>query len=111
MTNNESARSRSDSEHSTEPFTDASPGGIRKRNNVSETDGSNDSATISPPATSNKTNLARTAMLSAAKRAVCNTNNYDSSGFTLVDGAEDEADTSAGLFKQRLETIDFTDEV
>ncbi|CAF1174340.1 unnamed protein product [Adineta ricciae] len=110
VNNNESARSRSDSEQSSEPLTDTSSSGIRKRNNVSETDGSNDSATISPPAASNKPNLARTAMLSAAKRAICNTNNYDSSGFTLVDGVEDEADTSAGLFKQRLETIDFTDE-
>ena len=40
-----------------------------------------------------------------------NTNNYDGSTFTLIDGAEDEADSSAGLFKQRFDILDFTDEV
>ncbi|UJR10374.1 hypothetical protein I4U23_014579 [Adineta vaga] len=106
-------RSRSDSEHSIEPLVDSSLNPTRKRNNLSENDGPNES--ISPPATSNKTNLARTAILSAAKRAVSNSNtnnntNYDGVGFTLIDSAEDEPDSSAGLFKQRLDTIDFTDE-
>jgi hypothetical protein len=78
-----------------------------------ESTGVNNSS-ISPPTTnSNKSNLARTAILSAAKRAACNnnTNNYDGSVFTLIDGAEDEADSSASLFKQRFDTIDLTDEV
>jgi hypothetical protein len=73
-------------------------------------------SSISPPATTgntNKSNLARTAILSAAKRAACNnnTNNYDGSVFTLLDGAEDEADSSAGTLKQRFDAIDLTDEV
>jgi len=79
-----------------------------------ESTGVNNSS-ISPPtaANANKSNLARTAILSAAKRAACNnnTNNYDGSVFTLIDGAEDEADSSASLFKQRFDTIDLTDEV
>jgi hypothetical protein len=59
-----------------------------------------------------KSTLARTAILLAAKRAACNnTNNYDGSTFTLIDGAEDEADSNAGLFKQRFDILDFTDDV
>jgi len=88
---------------------------IRKRNNPSECEGNNEStnSAISPPVTNtNKSNLARTAILLAAKRAASNnTNNYDGSAFTLVDGAEDEADSSASLLKQRFDAIDLTDEV
>jgi hypothetical protein len=130
------SRSRSDSEHSTEPLTDPSSISLstltRKRNNLSESEvpnestggitGSSISPSSAPPtpipltttATTNKSNLARTAILLAAKRAACNnnhTNNYDGSAFTLIDGTEDETDSSAGLFKQRFDFIDFTDEV
>ena len=72
---------------------------------------------ISPPSTSttnlNKSNLARTAMLSAAKRAASGQNplNYDGTPFTLLDCIEDEADSSASLLRQRLDAIDLTDEV
>ena len=140
------SRSRSDSEHSTEPSTD--PSSIsqstltRKRNNLSESEVPNEStgvtgssispssapptpmppppsittttATTTTTTNNNKSNLARTAILLAAKRAACNnnnTNNYDGSAFTLIDGIEDETDSSAGLFKQRFDVIDFTDEV
>jgi hypothetical protein len=69
-------------------------------------------ASTSTVPTNNKSTLARTAILLAAKRAACNnTNNYDGSTFTLIDGIEDEADSSAGLFKQRFDILDFTDEV
>lgn len=132
------SRSRSDSEHSTEPLPDPSVNPqitlTRKRNNLSESEVPNESTGIPtsslsapstpaplPPSTSaatstattnNKSNLARTAILLAAKRAACNnnTNNYDGSTFTLTDGIEDEADSSAGLFKQRFDILDFTDE-
>ena len=114
-------RSRSDSEHSTEPLTDPSLNSTRKRNNLSESETNNEStgannSSVSPPATTastNKSTLARTAILSAAKRAACNNNtiNNDGSTFTLIDGAEDEADSSASLFKQRFDAIDLTDEV
>jgi hypothetical protein len=89
--------------------------------NLSESEINNEpiglnNSSISPPATTtniNKSNLARTAILSAAKRAACNNNinNYDGSVFTLIDGTEDEADSSAGLLKQRFDAIDLTDEV
>ncbi|CAF2778414.1 unnamed protein product [Rotaria sp. Silwood2] len=121
-------RSRSDSEHSVEPSTDSSLNLIRKRNNLSESEVNNEligvnNSSISPPATTttttttastNKSNLARTAILLAAKRAASynnnNANNYDGSTFTVIDGTEDEADSSAGLFKQRFDAIDLTDE-
>ena len=113
----------------------------RKRNNLSESEIPNvstivhtssispSSASVTPiphppPASSlltssslpanNKSNLARTAILLAAKRAAHynnSSNAYDGSTFTLIDGTEDEADSSAGIFKQRLDTLDFTDEV
>jgi hypothetical protein len=132
------SRSRSDSEPSTEPLSDPSSSLqttlTRKRNNLSESEVPNESTSIpfssispsSAPATlvhppqsstlstNNKSNLARTAILLAAKRAAChsnNTNNYDGSTFTLTDGIEDEADSNAGLFKQRFDILDFTDEV
>ncbi|UJR35597.1 hypothetical protein I4U23_028348 [Adineta vaga] len=110
----------------------------RKRNNLSESEIPNESTNLpislispssapatpipQPPssssssstlATNNKSNLARTAILLAAKRAACNNNlpnNYDGSTFTLIDGIEDEADSNAGLFKQRFDVLDFTDE-
>ncbi|CAF0992985.1 unnamed protein product [Adineta steineri] len=108
------ARSRSDSEHSTEPYIDSSLNIIRKKANLSENDestGGIHNSSISPVTNSNKSNLARTAILSAAKRAACNNmNNCDGTAFTLIDGTEDEADSSAGLFKQRFDTIDLTDE-
>ncbi|CAF0866233.1 unnamed protein product [Adineta steineri] len=132
------SRSRSDSEPSTEPLVDLSSTSqtvlIRKRNNLSESEIPNESTGVpissmspsSAPATpvslpvssststltiNNKSNLARTAILLAAKRAVCNnTNNYDGSTFTLVDSTEDEADSNANLFKQRFDILDFTDE-
>lgn len=68
------------------------------------------------PANTNKSNLARTAILSAAKRAACNNNNtnvngYDPSTFMLLDATEDEADSSTGVFKQRFDAIDLTDDV
>jgi hypothetical protein len=74
------------------------------------------SATATTTTNNNKSNLARTAILLAAKRAASHsnnpsTNNYDGSTFNLIDGTEDEPDSSAGLFKQRFEMIDFTDEV
>ncbi|CAF4136831.1 unnamed protein product [Adineta steineri] len=108
------ARSRSDSEHSTEPYIDSSLNIIRKKANLSENDestGGIHNSSISPVTNSNKSNLARTAILSAAKRAACNhMNNCDGTAFTLIDGTEDEADSSASLFKQRFDTIDLTDE-
>lgn len=119
-------RSRSDSEHSVEPAVDSSLNSTRKRNNLSESELNNEatptnSSSISPPATtasSNKSNLARTAILLAAKRAACNNNNtngnannYDGFTFNIIDGTEDEADSNAGVFKQRFDTIDLTDEV
>lgn len=118
------ARSRSDSEHSIEPSssTDASSNQPRKRNNLSESEINNEPigmslSSISPPATTtsaNKSNLARTAMLSAAKRAASNNNyssNHDGFAFTLIDGVEDEADSSTALLKQRFDAIDLIDEV
>jgi hypothetical protein len=112
-------RSRSDSEHSTEPLADPSSNSTRKRNNLSESETNNEpvainnnNSAISPPATTsnNKSTLARTAILLAAKRAASNnTNNNDA--FTLIDGAEDEADSNTNLFKQRFDAIDLTDEV
>lgn len=111
---------------------------IRKRNNLSESEIPKESTnilpssisstsapttpvpplSIQPPSssstaiTNNKSTLARTAILLAAKRAAGNnTNNYDGSTFTLIDGAEDEADSSGGLFKQRFDILDFTDDV
>jgi len=104
-------------------LTDPSSNSTRRRNNLSESEVNNEpiginNSSISPPATTaniNKSNLARTAILLAAKRAASNnnttTNNYDGSAFTLIDGAEDEADSSAGLLKQRFDAIDLTDEV
>ncbi|CAM4816236.1 unnamed protein product [Rotaria magnacalcarata] len=124
-------RSRSDSEQSVEPYTDSSLNLIRKRNHLSESEANNESIginnpSVSPPAaaaavaitttttasSTNKSNLARTAILLAAKRAACNnnTNNYDASTFTLVDCTEDEADSNAGVFRQRFDAIDLTDE-
>ncbi|CAF0720324.1 unnamed protein product [Rotaria sordida] len=119
-------RSRSDSELSAEPLTDPSlmsqSNLILKRNNLSENEPSNESISISTSSispsststvtTSNKTNLARTAILLAAKRAASNnhTNNYDTSTFTLIDGTEDEADSSSTLFKQRFDILDLIDE-
>lgn len=51
-------------------------------------------------------------MLLAAKRAAChNSNNFDGSTFALIDGIEDEADSSTGLFKARFDILDFTDDV
>ncbi len=121
LSSRKQSRSRSDSEHSTEPLIDPSSSSNRRRNNLSESEVNNDAigivhSSISPPATTantNKSNLARTAILSAAKRAACNNNpnNHDGSAFTLIDGAEDEADSSAGLLKQRFDAIDLTDEV
>ncbi len=121
LSSRKQSRSRSDSEHSTEPLIDPSASSSRKRNNLSESEVNNETiggnhSSISPPATtsnSNKSNLARTAILSAAKRAACNnnSNNHDGSAFTLIDGVEDEADSSAGLLKQRFDAIDLTDEV
>jgi hypothetical protein len=133
------SRSRSDSEHSTEPIPDSSIISqstlIRKRNNLSESEIPKESTNILPSSISstsapttpvpsvsisssstaianNKSTLARTAILLAAKRAAGNnTNNYDGSTFTLIDGAEDEADSSGGLFKQRFDILDFTDDV
>ena len=118
------ARSRSDSEHSIEPSSsiDASSNLTRKRNHLSESEMNNEPigmnhSSISPPATSssaNKSNLARTAMLSAAKRAASNnnySNNHDVCAFTLIDGVEDEADSSTALLKQRFDAIDLIDEV
>ena len=116
------ARSRSDSEHSIEPSTDPSSSNLtRKRNHLSESEVNNEPigtnhSLISPPATTsniNKSNLARTAMLSAAKRAASNnySNNHDGSAFTLMDGIEDEADSSTALLKQRFDAIDLIDEV
>ncbi|CAF1109270.1 unnamed protein product [Adineta ricciae] len=134
------SRSRSDSEHSAEPLIEHSltlQTTARKRNNLSESEIPNESTIVptssispssapatpipQPPPTStssslsanNKSNLARTAILLAAKRAAHHnnpSNAYDGSTFTLIDGTEDEADSSAGLFKQRLDTLDFTDE-
>lgn len=148
------SRSRSDSEHSTEPISDPSLNSQsilpRKRNNLSESEvpsestniytspvssssapttpvpappsllnpppppSSSSSTSVSTATTNNKSNLARTAILLAAKRAAGNnnnTNNYDTSTFTLTDSIEDEADSNAGLFKQRFDILDFTDEV
>lgn len=117
------ARSRSDSEHSIEPLIDPSSASnlTRKRNHLSESEVNNEPigtnhSLISPPATTsnaNKSNLARTAMLSAAKRAASNnySNNHDGSAFTLIDGIEDEADSSTALLKQRFDAIDLIDEV
>ncbi|CAF2380202.1 unnamed protein product [Rotaria sp. Silwood2] len=129
------SRSRSDSELSTEPLSDPSSISqsnlILKRNNLSENEPSNESigissSSISPSSTpiplslsstsavttSNKSNLARTAMLLAAKRAASNnhTNNYDASTFTLIDSIEDEADSNSTLFKQRFDILDLIDE-
>lgn len=108
------SRSRSDSEHSTEPIIDSSTivqsNITRKRNNLSESETPSESTTNN----NNKSNLARTAILLAAKRAASsnnNINNYDGSTFTLMDNVEDEADSSAGLFKQRFDILDFIDEV
>ncbi|CAF5163787.1 unnamed protein product, partial [Rotaria magnacalcarata] len=112
------------------PYTDSSLNLIRKRNHLSESEANNESIginnpSVSPPAaaavaitttttasSTNKSNLARTAILLAAKRAACNnnTNNYDASTFTLVDCTEDEADSNAGVFRQRFDAIDLTDE-
>ncbi|CAF4413368.1 unnamed protein product [Rotaria socialis] len=131
-------RSRSDSEISTEPVVDPSltllqSNAILKRNNLSENEFPNESTviSISPSSTpspsvsfpssssstsivtiNNKSNLARTAILLAAKRAASNnpTNNYDTSTFTLNDGTEDEADSSSTSFKQRLDFLDLIDE-
>jgi hypothetical protein len=121
LSSRKQSRSRSDSEHSTEPLTDLSSNSTRKRNNLSESETNNEptgaisNSSISPPATTstNKSNLARTAILLAAKRAASNnsTNNNDGTAFTLIDGTEDEADSNANLFKQRFDAIDLTDEV
>ena len=112
------ARPRSDSEQSIEPMMDSSWNTTRKRSHPSEADGNCDStvanqSSISPPAaavSANKATLARAAMLSAAKRVVWNPS-HDGTGFTLVDGVDDEADSSVGVFKQRFDAIDLTDEV
>jgi hypothetical protein len=134
------SRSRSDSEPSTEPIQDPSAISqstlTRRRNHLSESEVPSESTGIPassisssssapttpvpPPLTStstvitnNKSNLTRTAILLAAKRAAChnNTINYDGSTFTLIDSIEDETDNNAGLFKQRFDILDFTDEV
>ncbi|CAF0889864.1 unnamed protein product [Rotaria sp. Silwood1] len=125
LSSRKQSRSRSDSEQSIEPSTDSSLNLIRKRNNLSESEINNESigvnnSSVSPPAATttntNKSNLARTAILLAAKRAACNNNtntnanNCDGSTFTVIDGTEDEADSNAGLFKQRFDAIDLTDE-
>ncbi|CAF3379141.1 unnamed protein product [Rotaria sp. Silwood1] len=129
------SRSRSDSELSTEPLTDPSAivqsNVTVKRNNLSESEPSNESIGISISSTSpsstsvslslsststvtssNKSNLARTAILLAAKRAASNnhTNNYDASIFTLIDSTEDEADSNLASFKQRFDILDLIDE-
>ena len=139
-------RSRSDSEYSTEPLIDPSSTAqsiaSRKRNHLSESEVPNESnnrpcPSISPssaPSTpipscsscsvaavpaATKSNLARTAILLAAKRAASHNNtninglvsNADGLPFTLTDGTEDEPDSSSALFKQRFDAIDFTDEV
>ncbi|CAF0979180.1 unnamed protein product [Rotaria magnacalcarata] len=133
-------RSRCDSEISTDPVVDPSltlqSNAILKRNNLSENEFPNESTGISispsltptptpsvsfpssPSSTSivtinNKSNLVRTAILLAAKRAVSNnpTNNYDTSTFTLNDGTEDEADSSSTPFKQRFDFLDLIDEL
>lgn len=144
MNSDKQSRSRSDSEHSVEPLIEHSltlQTTARKRNNLSESEILNEPTIVPissispssapatpipqpPPASSSSTstslpansklNLARTAILLAAKRAAHHnnpSNTYDGSTFTLIDGTEDEADSSAGLFKQRLDTLDFTDEV
>ena len=114
------SRSLSDSEQSTEPLADSGLNLTRKRNNLSESDINNEStginnSSISPPSSTtntNKSNLARTAILLAAKRAADgNTSNNSRSTFTLIDGTQDEADSNGGLFKQCYDTIDLTDEV
>lgn len=142
-------RSRSDSEYSTEPLIDSSStsqtGLIRKRNHLSESEVPNDSnvrpgPSISPSSapstpvpsssssssvaavptvTTSKSNLARTAILLAAKRAAnhnstnhnSTTSNLDGCAFTLIDGTEDEPDSSSAFFKQRFDAIDLIDEV
>ena len=94
------SRSRSDSEHSAEPTSDPA------------TNIPSSSSSSSTPIVNNKSTLARTAILLAAKRVACNNlSTYDGSTFTLIDGAEDESDSSAGLFKSRFDIVDFTDDV
>lgn len=116
------SRSRSDSEHSTELISDSitnlQSALLRKRNNVSENELTKDLISISPCSSSstvianNKSTLAKTAILLAAKRAACNNSNtYDGSTFTLIDSTEDELDGSTSLFKSRYDIVDFTDDV
>lgn len=114
MSTDKQFRSRSDSEHSTEPMNEPSSL-TRKRSNPSESETSNEvSSTTTSTMTNNKSNLARTAILLAAKRAAStntNTNNYDTSTFALMENVEDESDSNGGLLKQRFDILDLIDDV
>lgn len=116
MSTEKQFRSISDSEHSTEPMIEPSSL-IRKRSNPSESETSNEvpsTTTTTSTMTNNKSNLARTAILLAAKRAAStntNTNNYDTSTFALMENVEDESDSNGGLLKQRFDILDLIDDV
>ncbi|CAF0807539.1 unnamed protein product [Didymodactylos carnosus] len=101
----------------------------RKRNNLSESEMISDlplqkklsppppvSSLLSLPSGLNKSSLARTAMIMAAKKAAYNQETTNEHGFMLsnLDITEDEADSSGNsnlLFKHRYDIINLNEEV